>query len=258
VLTQTLPLVWAPAISELVAAGPDAVFEEVFFVEVLAGAAAAGDAVLADGAGALIGFAAGAEALAGVMALSFAADFLLLLFALLVAVPGALAAAGAFEDPAVAGAEASAVAVFLPFFLPLFADVEDVALEAGAGTIASVDFLFFFLLVPVLLVLVEAEDLSVDAVVSSALGDFLLLLFFDFVDVLLSAVAPVCSLDASVAVFFLLFFLLVVVDVVDVEKDWSVLELLCACTSGANPRNTNNAVATKSVLARGRFISSLL
>lgn len=192
---------------------------------VLAGAALEGDAVLADGEGALIGFAAGAEAVAGAIAFSLAADFLLLLFALRVAEPGALAAAGAFEDPVVAGADASAVAAFL----------------------------LFFLLVPV-----EAEDLSADAVVPSALRDFLLLLFLDLVVALLSAADADWSADASVAVFFLLFFLLVVVGVVDAEEDWSVLELLCACTSGANPKNTNNAVATKSILARGRFISSLL
>lgn len=257
-LTQTFPLVWAAAISELVAAGLDAVLEEVFFAGILAGAAAEGDAALAVGAGLLIGFAAGLEAVVGAMALSLAADFFRLLFPLLVAAPGALAAAaGAFEDPAVAGVDASAV--FLFFFLPLLADVEDVSLVDAAGAFASVDFLFFFLLVPVLLVLVEVEDLSADPVaVSSVLEDFLLLLFLDFVVVLLSAGAADWSPDVWVAAFFLLFFLLVVVGVVDVEEDWSLLELLCACISGANPKNTNNAVAAKSIVARGRFISSLL
>ena len=196
--TQTLPLAFAAAISELEAAGPEAAFDEDDFfagaldaaLDELAGAAAGAllaagvDFVEAAGAGVA---AAGDEA--GAIAESLEADFLFFLVDPLVEAldedEGA-AAAGAFEDPTAAGADVSAAAAFLLFFL----------LEAE----------------------VEAEEVSepLAAVLLSALAAFLLLL--DFVVVLPVAALPDVAADwsldeESAALFFLLFFFVVVVEV---------------------------------------------
>lgn len=214
--------------SELEAAGPEVLFGAVFLAVALEGAMAV-LAVVADFAGAaadgggLAGEALGVEDAAGAIALSLAADFLLLLFLLLVALAGALVAAGALEEPVLAGVEDSAAVDFLLFFLLVPAEAGDVASEADGEALLLADFL----------------------------------LFFDFVVVLLLADAADWSLaEASATVFFVLFFFLLLFVVADVlEEDWSPPELLCAGTSVTMPKNTNNAPAMRNTLVCERFIS---
>jgi len=133
-------------------------------------------------AGALVaaGEALGVDVAAGTIVLSLS-DFLLPLF-LVDVLAGALASAGALEDPVLAGEdpvlageELSAAPDFLLFFL-LLVDGAEVSLDPAA-VVGSND----FLLLPVEVEDVEDASAAPEEAVLSALAVFLLLEFLDFV-----------------------------------------------------------------------------
>ena len=185
-MTQTFPLALADATSALEAAGPDDVaFDGGFFAgalaEVVGSLGATADFAEAE-AGALVaaGEALGVDVAAGTIVLSLS-DFLLPLF-LVDVLAGALAAAGALEDPVLAGEdpvlageELSAAPDFLLFFL-LLVDGAEVSLDPAA-VVGSND----FLLLPVEVEDVEDASAAPEEAVLSALAVFLLLEFLDFV-----------------------------------------------------------------------------